>query len=413
MWRMAAGNGQLCAKFGLKPYGSTYSPSDIICDFNVTYEDGPVRVEGKLEVVPASGSKLDGMNLSGLVCDEIHSYESYDSYHSLEGSMGTRVNPLILAITTAGSNVTGIGFEMYSLAKKVLNKEVIDESFFCGLWHIDQNDDWTNEKVWPKANPSLELMNMEGLRSECQRATMSVQARQSFLTKKLNVFSTGGGTWIDERNLDACQTEIDWSQFKGKPAWIGIDLSQVNDLSCMAYVFNGINDDYLYVMLRAYLPLEVVKSNTMYLQWAEDGWLTPLAGNVVNYNAMKNQVISDENVYELEQIAYDTWHASQLALELEAEGLDLLAVTSKKKLGETLGKLESMFIGKKIRYDSPILKWCLSNCIIKIDSKENASLGKLDDDQKIDAADGLMYASYAKFITEVEGGGQSDFAMSI
>ena len=60
--------------------------------------------------------------------------------------------------------------------------------------------------------------------------------------------------------------------------------------------------------------------------WEEAGLLTVTEGNVIDYEAIKVAMRADAEVYQIEEIAFDRWGATQLSSELIEEGFPLVQV---------------------------------------------------------------------------------------
>ena len=89
------------------------------------------------------------------VCDEIASHKTSEVYDVLLTAMGKRSNPLLLAISTATGNNSGIGKQLWDYAVRVLEDTQQDERLFALIYTIDPEDDPWIEASWIKANPSL------------------------------------------------------------------------------------------------------------------------------------------------------------------------------------------------------------------------------------------------------------------
>ena len=387
IWKMVKENRVLSNEYLLEAFGSARKPGDIVCE------------DGRIRPVPAvKGGGLDGSNPSCIVADEIHSYSDFGAYESLESGQGARDNPLILAITTAGTNTEGPGFDMYSLGKAILRQETQDDTMFAALFGIDADDAISDETAWRKANPSWDLLNKDQLRSEFRKSRNSQKSETTFITKRLNMFSKGSGAWLTQIDLDHGETQLpSWEELKGEPVHIGIDLSMRGDLTCISYVFDG-PDNSLFVKTRAFLPADRIKDNDLFTSWAKQGHLESTgSGEVVNHQYLHDQLLKDKEAYDVKLVTYDVWQASQLAARLEKDGFTLLQIKTNTNCSESLGNLSNMWLNGKVRYDSPVARWCFANCVITTDRNENIKLEKQSADDKIDAAVACLYAVHGKW----------------
>lgn len=107
-------------------------------------------------IVTASDSKrLDGLNASLAIIDELHEAKNADMYNVLKSSQGSRTNPLLIAITTAGFDSESFCYSLVDYSMKVLAGDIIDDSQFNLLYTLDDFDDYTDYKNIAKANPNL------------------------------------------------------------------------------------------------------------------------------------------------------------------------------------------------------------------------------------------------------------------
>lgn len=72
-----------------------------------------------------------------------------------KGSGDARMQPLYFLITTAGTDTNSICYETHQKAKDILAGRKIDATFYPVIYGADGADDWTDPKVWKKANPSF------------------------------------------------------------------------------------------------------------------------------------------------------------------------------------------------------------------------------------------------------------------
>ena len=67
--------------------------------------------------------------------------------------LGKRLQPMLVSISTATSNNTGIGKQLWNYTIKVLDGVIDDERFFGVIYAADEDDDPWSERTMRKANP--------------------------------------------------------------------------------------------------------------------------------------------------------------------------------------------------------------------------------------------------------------------
>jgi phage terminase large subunit-like protein len=108
------------------------------------------------QVLSADVANKHGFNTHGVIFDELHTQPNRKLYDVMtKGSGDARMQPLYFLITTAGDNQNSICWEVHEKAKDILEGRKHDSTFYPVIYGADQDDDWTDPKVWKKANPSL------------------------------------------------------------------------------------------------------------------------------------------------------------------------------------------------------------------------------------------------------------------
>ena len=111
---------------------------------------------GFYQVLSAEVGTKHGLNVSGLVLDEVHAQPNRQLYDVLtKGSGDAREQPLYFLITTAGTDRESICYELHMKALDILAGRKIDHTFYPVVYGLSDEDDWTDERNWYKANPSL------------------------------------------------------------------------------------------------------------------------------------------------------------------------------------------------------------------------------------------------------------------
>lgn len=125
--------------------------------------------DGEIRRIAATGGLQDGVNASVVICDELHEWikpRHEDTYRVITKSGGSRDEPLILHITTAGSDLESICGQLFDYGERVNAGELEDKSILHVWYALPEDADHRDESLWPQANPSLgETVNVAYLRS--------------------------------------------------------------------------------------------------------------------------------------------------------------------------------------------------------------------------------------------------------
>ena len=275
----------------------------------------------------SDASSMDGLNVHGAIIDELHAHKTRHVVDVLETATGARRQPLLFEITTAGYDRHSICFEHHDYAIKLLEGTLQDDSWFAFIASADEGDDWTDRKVWRKANPSFGLsVKADDLARKAEKAIALPGAQNAFRRMHLNEWTEQAERWIDLAAWDACAGPIDLEALRGKTCFGGLDLSTTTDVTALAWVFPPEQDDGLWhVLSRYFVPEENLRKRAErdrvpYDLWTRQGFIEATPGNVVDYGAIEQRILADAALFQVKEIAYDPWNATHIALRLQDEG---------------------------------------------------------------------------------------------
>jgi phage terminase large subunit-like protein len=155
--------------------------------------------------ISAEAYSKHGFNASVVIYDELHCAPNRELYDVLVTSQGTRLQPLMIVISTAGYDRHSILWELYAHAKKVLENPSLDPTFLPIIYEAPIDADWTDEKVWKKANPALgDFRSLEEMRITAARAKEIPAQENIFRQLYLNQWTEQASRWITMPAWDAC-----------------------------------------------------------------------------------------------------------------------------------------------------------------------------------------------------------------
>ena len=349
--------------------------------------------------ISAEAYSKHGFNASVVIYDELHAAPNRELWDVLATSQGARAQPLMLAITTAGYDRHSILWELYSHAKKVKENPSLDPTFLPILFEAPIGADWTDRKVWAKANPALgDFRSLEEMQSLFARAKEIPAQENTFRRLYLNQWTEQASRWLSLADWDKCHQPIDRASLRGRRCYIGIDLSSTRDLTALAAVFPS--DDGFDVLMRFFVPKEniaerVRRDRVPYDQWEREGHLTATPGNVVDYEAVRQALIEWAGEFDVREVAYDPWNATDLVTRLEAQdGFTCVQMRQGfASLSAPTKSLEKAVLSRTIRHDGhPVLRWNVSNIVIESDPSGNLKLSKKLKTERIDGAAALVNA---------------------
>ena len=358
-----------------------------------------LQTGSKFEALSAEGSTLDGLNIHMGCIDELHAHKTRTVYDVVETGTGKRDNSLLWVITTAGSNRSGICYEVRSFVTKLLNRVFEDDSQFGIIYGLDEGDDWTAKDALIKANPNWGISVREEILVPLQSKAMQLpSAVNNFKTKHLNEWVSADKSWMDMRAWDAgMNPDLELDQFLGQTCWIGLDLASKTDIAALVMLFQHPDTPDAFVVFgKYYLPEDTVQAagNSQYQGWSHTGRLSVTPGNVIDFIWIEADLLELASKFSIEAVAFDPFQATQLSTRMLAEGLPMIEVRpTVLNFSEPMKTLEALVLQKKLVHDGdPVLAWMASNVVAHMDVKDNIYPRKERAENKIDGIVALIMA---------------------
>lgn len=361
---------------------------------------------------PLIGNPGDGASPSLAIVDEYHEHDKPDLYDTMKTGMGAREHPLMLVITTAGSNIAGPCYDMQMDVQKILEGTFEDDRVFGLIYTIDEDDDWKSEDALRKANPNYGISVSEDyLRSQVQTAIRSPAKQNIVKTKHFNLWTGARAAWLNMELWAKCGDDsLKIDDCAQMDSVVAIDLASRIDLAAVVQLFYRYDDTgalHYYVFPKLYLPesaLEVAKNAQRYLGWSAEGHLELIDGDEIDFGMIQEHVIEMRNDYQINEVIYDPWQATQLAQNLEKAGAKTVEFRNTvQNMSPAMKEMEgAIHSGRFHHANHPVLTWMASNVTAKADAKDNIFPRKEGDDphKKIDgmvaAIMGVGRAFYAK-----------------
>lgn len=355
---------------------------------------------GVYKALSSKSNSLDGLNLHFGCLDELHAHKTREIYDVLETALGKRLQSMMVAITTAGSNRSGICYEVRTYVTKILTKKVTDQSFFGVIYTIDKDDDWTLESSWRKANPNWGVsVQTDVVAKLCYKAMQLPSAINNFLTKHLNVWVSADVSWMNMGAWDACGDDsLDESQFAGEDCIVALDLASKVDMAARVKVFRRMQggEAHYYIFGKYYLPQQAIidQRNAQYAGWEHMGLLDITPGDVIDIDKIETDIKAEASKFQIAEVCYDPFQATQLANRLTADGFTMVEVRpTVMNFSEPMKEIDALVRQKRIHHNcDPVMGWMISNVVCHTDAKDNIYPRKERPENKIDGVIALIMA---------------------
>jgi len=349
---------------------------------------------GFYQVLSAEVGTKHGLNVSGLVLDELHAQPNRSLVDVLtKGSGDARTQPLYFLITTAGTDRNSICYEYHTKAKDILDGRRIDPSFYPVIYGLNDDDDWNAEESWYKANPSLGYtITIDRVRDAHREALTNPAEENVFRQLRLDQWVGSVVAWIPEHIYDRGNLPIDLEKLRGRECYAGLDLSSTSDITAFVLVFPPLHDGDKYIVVphfwlpRETLDLRVRRDHVPYDVWERMGLFHITDGNVVDYNFVRKTINELHTMYNIKEIAADRWNATQLITDLEGDGFTVVPMgMGFKDMSPPMKELYKLLLeGKFIHGGNPVLRWMAGNVVAEMDAAENIKPSKKKSTEKID-----------------------------
>jgi phage terminase large subunit-like protein len=372
----------------------------------------------------------DGLNPSLALIDEYHQAQSTGILDALADGMGSRPEPLISIITTAGADLHYPCFRVeYHLISQILDPSnpINIDTYFVMVNELDCNftsetievdgkkiapgdpiDDITDPKVWEKANPirATYKVGIDDISAHLELALAAPDKMRSFMTKYMNV-------WVNQRAMgymnmakwSACGVSHDELMEGIKKntdgyVYVGVDLSKRIDLTSASFEFYGSDEKY-YVISHSFIPEsmfhEKIKIDKVpYDLWEKQGYLTVTQGDVVDYRAVKKWILDfvEANEWKINEVCIDPHGAVQLSGDFIDDGVEVVEIRQGAlTLSEPTKDVRYMtYSGRVVHGNDPVLTWAVGNAVTKVYHNESILLDKSQSTQRIDPIAALVNA---------------------
>ncbi|HYM24443.1 MAG TPA: terminase TerL endonuclease subunit [Vicinamibacterales bacterium] len=348
----------------------------------------------------SEGRSLDNKRPHLALVDELHEHPSSIVVDKIRAGTKGRRQALIFEITNSGYDRNSVCWHHHDFSLKVLENVTKNETWFAYVCALDAGDDWRDEKVWPKANPNIGIsITLKYLREQVAEA-VGMPSKQN-IVRRLNFceWTEQAERWLDLPVWDGnAKAPVDVEALRGRACYLGLDLSSTRDLSALLLLFPSEDGDYDVVAF-FWLPEEnmqarVDRDRVPYDVWSREGFLELTPGNVIDYERIEKKVLECVEIFDVRELGYDPWNATQLILRLEAGGVTCFPIRQGfASLTAATKELEKLVVSGRFHHGGhPVLRWNAANVAIEQDAAGNLKPSKKRSTERIDGISAAVNA---------------------
>lgn len=356
--------------------------------------------ESKMEALGADADTLDGLRPFIVVVDEVHKLPSGDLVEVMESGMGTRLDPLMFEITTAGVDDQSVYGQHHLLSTRVLDGTVDLPQWFSFIAAADAEDDWTQHETWKKANPNYGIsVKADFLQNECNKALANPAEQAKFRRLYLGQKVQTAEAYYSVLDWKACPPLPEESELKGYPCWLGFDLSSTTDITAAMLVWQ-LPKHELAAMPFFWLPEDTLKERghedrLPYARWLKDGWLRVTPGRTIDRQTVRRQLVAIAKQWKVKAICADPWQMHELGPQMAEEDQIPVSLIPQRfeKLSEPMKMVQGRILDRRFRHNhNPLMSVMVGNVTPKGDERGNVMPSKKRSRGRIDGVSALLNA---------------------
>ncbi|MDR9833891.1 terminase large subunit [Staphylococcus coagulans] len=346
---------------------------------------------------------VDGKDPTVAILDELASMPDDEMYSRFKTGMTLQKNPLTLLISTAGDNLNSQMYQEYKYITKILSGEVKADNYFVYCAEMDSEEEVNDESLWVKAMPLLESDEhrdtiLRNIKSDIQDELEKGTSFHKILIKNFNLWQANKeDSLINIKEWESIEVNRNDYNIYGRDVYIGVDLSRLDDLTSVGFIFPTENEDVLidshsFIGLRTDLEQKTKrdKINYEYLVQKGEAEVTTSESGMINYKRVIDYILEVVEEYDLNVLAvcYDPWNAQSFVTTIETMMLDwpLIEVGQNfRSLSQPIKQFRMWVAEKKIKhFGNDLLTIAVNNAMLIYDGEDNVKIDKKQNRQKID-----------------------------
>lgn len=343
-----------------------------------------------LQALSADVPTKEGLNIHGLLFDELHAQPNDKLWNTLRYGGAARRQPLLFWISTAGISRETIGWKQWAHATAVLSGDLVDVGFLPVIYAAKPEADWASESAFRDANPSYGVTISERDWQEAvAEAIGSAAAENNYRRYRLNQWVGQMTRWIRMSDWHSCRGNVTEETEAGKRCWIGLDLAATTDVAAAVAWFKDRKGHRM--LPRFWLPEAALEgreasNRARWQEWAKRGIVIITPGSVLDYERIRADLNTWGDKFDVKEVAIDPWNATQLATQLVDDGFEVTFVrTGFASISAATKEFEKLVLGRELTHPGdPCLDFMVENVAVEMDASGNLKPSKKAAAEKID-----------------------------
>lgn len=338
------------------------------------------------EIVAADAAGNLGHNPHGVLIDEVLTQRDGSLWAAMRTGMGARTQPLMLAATTAGDDMSSFAYTEHQEMKRIEEDPARAPHVFAYIRNTPKDADPWDESTWTYPNPALgAFLSLDALRDEALEARNDPSKENAFRQFRLNQWVSQSSRWMPMHLWDASCTSM-WLHrddgdraLAGRPCYGGLDLAAKFDLTAFCLLFPGDEvDSPVEARWRFWLPEGGVErldrlNDGRFSRWARDGWITVTDGGVIDYDRVIADIAADAELFRILGVDADEWSMWPVlnrvagACGLDVDGGELLAYRNTyDRMSVGLDDIMALVKERRLEHHAnPVARWCFDACEVR------------------------------------------------
>lgn len=344
-----------------------------------------------------------GANIHGAIVDELHVHKDAELVEAIETGTGSREQPLVVIITTADAGKPNtIYARKRERVERLATRSIQNPSIYGVIWAAENDADPFVEATWRSANPGYGISpTRDYLARKAAGAQDSPAELASFQRLHLGLRTKQQTKYIPLDVWDRNAGLIDVAKLKGRVAYGGLDLSRTTDLTALVWLLPDGEGGYD-IVPRFWAPRERLadldkRTAGSASVWVREGRLTLTPGDVIDYEHIKVAMRADLATYQVREIGYDRWNATQLVTDMTEEGAPMVPIgQGMQSMNPPMKELLTLLRRGTARAPvlrhggHPVMRWMVDNLAVVMDASGNVKPDKANAGDNIDGVSALV-----------------------